>query len=204
MANKDLVIEKMITVDETGMPKAPSLQQLLDKDVRILYTRDKSPDKMQYLKEVGIIYYLADPNSPTHQQGLSDKECIARAIENYDLPKDYQPDILIYKIARRYHDQCITEAGVILQNILKAIHNANVAVGILNEALNEKLTSGIGKDDALEIIDIMDRLAKKSVEIPNLVKGLNEAYDNLVYEREQTTARGGTTVLSSMLADDGE
>lgn len=204
MAKNNLDINKLVTIDETGMPKAPSLQQLLDKDVRLLYTRDASKDKSKYLKEVGIIYYLADPNSPTKQQGLSDKECIQRAIENFDLPKDYQPDILVFKIAKRYHDQCITEAGIILENILKAIHNANIAVNILNEALNEKLTSGIGKDDAIEIMDIMDRLAKKSVEIPNLVKGLNEARENLIYEREQTTARGGVTVLSSMMADEDE
>lgn len=48
----------------------------------------------------------------------------------------------------------------------------------------------------------MDRLAKKSVEIPSLVKGLNEARENLIYEREQTIARGGQVILSSMDADE--
>lgn len=199
-----LQIEKLITVDDTGLPKAPSLTQLLDKDVKMLYVRDNTKNKINYLKEVGVIYYLADPNSPPRQQGLSDKECIKQAIENFDLPKNYEPDVLVYRLAKRYHDQCITEAGIILENILKAIHNANLAVNLLNEALNEKLTAGIGKDDAMEIMDIMDRLAKKSVEIPNLVKGLNEARENLIYEREQTTARGGVEVTSSMNADDDE
>lgn len=197
-------IEKLITVDDTGLPKAPSMTQLLDKDVKMLYARDITKDKINYLKEVGVIYYLADPNSPTKQQGLSDKECIKQAIENFDLPKNYEPDVLVYRIAKRYHDQCITEAGIILENILKAIHNANLAVNLLNEALNDKLTDGISKDDAMEIMDIMDRLAKKSVEIPNLVKGLNEARENLIYEREQTTARGGLEVTSSMNADEDE
>ena len=199
-----LQIEKLITVDDTGLPKAPSLTQLLDKDVKMLYVRDNTKDKINYLKEVGVIYYLADPNSPTKHQGLSDRECIKQAIENFDLPKNYEPDVLVYRIAKRYHDQCITEAGIILENILKAIHNANLAVNLLNEALNEKLTAGISKDDAMEIMDIMDRLAKKSVEIPNLVKGLNEARENLIYEREQTTARGGVEVTSSMMADEDE
>ena len=129
---------------------------------------------------------------------------IKRAIENYDLPDNYQPDLLVFKIARRYHDQKITEAGIILENILKAIHNANIAVNVLNESLNEKLSSGLSKDDALDVIDIMDRLAKKSVEIPSLVKGLNEARENLIYEREQTVARGGQVILSSMDADEDE
>lgn len=200
----NLDINYLVTIDDTGMPKAPTLAQLIDKDVRLLWTRDRSKNKEMYIKEVGVIYYLADPNSPTKQQGLSDNECIKQAIENFDLPKDYQPDLLIFKIARRYHDQKITEAGIILENILKAIHNANIAVNFLNEALNEKLGSGLSVEEANIIMDIMDRLAKKSVEIPNLVKGLNEAKENLIYEREQTNARGGQAVLSSMNADEDD
>lgn len=203
-AKNKLDVELLLTIDETGMPKAPTLQQLLDKDVRLLFTRDKDKEKSNYIKEVGVIYYLGDPNSPPRQQGLSDNECIKRAIENFDLPADYQPDLLVLKLIRRYHDQKITEAGIILENILKAIHNANLAVNFLNEALNEKLGSGLSKEDAVEVIDIMDRLAKKSVEIPNLVKGLNEAKENLLYEREQTTARGGQDVLSSMDANEDD
>lgn len=199
-----LSIENLVTIDDTGMPQAPTLSQLLDKDVRMLYTRDKSKDRSQYLKEVGVIYYLADPRSPTKQQGLSDNECIRQAIVNFDLPKDYQPDLLVFKIAKRYYDQRITEAGIIVENMLKLIHNANIAVNKLNEVLNEKLSGGVGIDDASIIIDIMDKISTKAVQIPTLVKGLNEARDNLIFETEQTTARGGSSVVSSMNADEDD
>ena len=69
-----LTIEKLITVDESGMPKAPSVRQLLDKDVLALYSRDNTPDKRRYLGDCGVIYYLGDPKSPVRQQGLSDSE----------------------------------------------------------------------------------------------------------------------------------
>ena len=72
-------IEKLISVDDTGMPKAPSITQLFDKDIRELYTRDETLDKSVYIKEVGVIYYLGNPNSPVRQQGLSDEEAQARA-----------------------------------------------------------------------------------------------------------------------------
>lgn len=199
-----LNIEHLVTIDDTGMPQAPTLSQLLDKDVRMLYTRDKSREKTQYIKEVGVIYYLADPRSPTKQQGLSDNECIKFAINNFDLPKDYQPDLLVFKIAKRYYDQRITEAGIIVENMLKLIHNANIAVNKLNEVLNEKLSSGVGIDDASVIIDVMDKISTKAVQIPTLVKGLNEARDNLIFETEQTTARGGSSVVSSMNADEDD
>lgn len=57
----NIVIEKMLTIDDTGMPKAPSLRQLQDKDVALLWQRDTTKDKRKYIGEVGIIYYLGDP-----------------------------------------------------------------------------------------------------------------------------------------------
>lgn len=82
-----LELDWMLTIDETGMPKAPTLKQLLDRDVSLLYTRDKSPNKEMYVKEVGVIYYLGDPKGPCLQEGLSEKEALKKAIENFDLPK---------------------------------------------------------------------------------------------------------------------
>ena len=93
-----LELDWMLTIDETGMPKAPTLKQLLDRDVSLLYTRDKSPNKEMYVKEVGVIYYLGDPKGPCLQEGLSEKEALKKAIENFDLPKNYQPDILVWKL----------------------------------------------------------------------------------------------------------
>lgn len=197
-------IENIITIDEFGIPKAPSLKQLLNKDVRLLYTRDKSKDKEMYVKEGIIIYYLGDPTSPPRQKGYSDKECIKEGIINAGLPEDYNPDLLVLKLAKEYYNGCITEAGLVLTNILKAIHNSNIAVDRLNEILNNKLNEGVSDEDANVIIDILDNLAKKSIQVPGLVKALNEAYENVVYEKEQTAGRGGVSITSSMSANDDD
>ena len=60
-------IDKIISVDESGMPCAPNPRQLLDKDVLALYSRDKTQDKKRYIAECGVIYYLGDPKSPCRQ-----------------------------------------------------------------------------------------------------------------------------------------
>ena len=65
----NITLEKLLTIDETGMPKAPTIRQLQDKDVLLLYTRDTTKDKRKYIAEVGVIYYLGDPKSPAKQQG---------------------------------------------------------------------------------------------------------------------------------------
>ena len=44
-----LIIENLISVDDTGIPKAPKINQIIDKDVFLLYSRDTSKDKKKYL-----------------------------------------------------------------------------------------------------------------------------------------------------------
>ena len=198
---KGLELDWMLTIDETGMPQAPNLKQLLDKDVALLWTRDKTPDKSQYIKEVGVIYYLGDPKGPCLQEGLSEKESLKRAIENFDLPKDYQPDILVWKLIKRYYNQRV---GAAMENVIvlkKGLHNNTLAASKLNELLNEQLSQGASLETAGSVISLMDSLNKKVSEMPALLKALQQAEENLLFEQEQTAGRGGEVVLSSMIEE---
>lgn len=198
---KGLDLDWMLTIDETGMPKAPTVKQLLDKDVALLWTRDKTPDKIQYIKEVGVIYYLGDPKGPYLQEGLSEKESLKRAIENFDLPKDYQPDILVWKLIKRYYNQRV---GAAMENVIvlkKGLHNNTLAASKLNELLNEKLNEGASLETAGTIIQLMDSLNKKVSDMPGLLKALQQAEENLLFEQEQTSGRGGEAVISSMIEE---
>jgi len=198
---KGLDLDWMLTIDETGMPQAPNIKQLLDRDVALLWTRDKSPDKIQYIKEVGVIYYLGDPKGPCLQEGLSEKESLKRAIENFDLPKDYQPDTLVWKLIKRYYNQRV---GAAMENVIvlkKGLHNNTLAASKLNELLNEKLNEGASLETAASIINLMDSLNKKVSDMPGLLKALQQAEENLLFEQEQTSGRGGEVVLSSMIEE---
>lgn len=198
---KGLDLDWMLTIDETGMPQAPNIKQLLDRDVALLWTRDKTPDKIQYIKEVGVIYYLGDPKGPCLQEGLSEKESLRRAIENFDLPKDYQPDTLVWKLIKRYYNQRV---GAAMENVIvlkKGLHNNTLAASKLNELLNEKLNEGASLETAASIINLMDSLNKKVSDMPGLLKALQQAEENLLFEQEQTSGRGGEVVLSSMLEE---
>lgn len=198
---KGLDLDWMLTIDETGMPKAPTIKQLLDRDVALLWTRDKTPDKIQYIKEVGVIYYLGDPKGPCLQEGLSEKESLRRAIENFDLPKDYQPDTLVWKLVKRYYNQRV---GAAMENVIvlkKGLHNNTLAASKLNELLNEKLNEGASLETAASIIQLMDSLNKKVSDMPGLLKALQQAEENLLFEQESTAGRGGETISSSMIEE---
>ena len=180
----DIVIEKMLTIDETGMPKAPNIRQLQDKDVLTLYSRDTTKDKRKYIAEVGVIYYLGDPKSPARQQGLSDIEALKMAIDNYDLPKDYVPDVLVKRLIDKYYTSNITEAGVALEALHKSIHLVSIAATKINEVLNKKLSAPMDEEGMTSILSFMDNVSKKIAEIPALTKALGVAYDNLRNEKE--------------------
>lgn len=195
-------INKLLTIDKTGYPKPPDIKEIQDKDVFQLYFRDKSPNKKTYIKEAGVIYYLGDPQSPARQQGLSDKEALKMAIDNYDLPKDYVPDILVKKLIDKYYYSCIGEAGVALEALQKSVHLISLAAVRINEYLNNKLSGDISNEDIGELLDRINIVQKQIQSIPGLISSLKTAYDNVREEKEQTIGRGGQDITSSMDADD--
>lgn len=200
--NNKLLIDSLIIIDDSGMPKAPTIRQLIDKDIRQLYNRDKTTDKKQYIAECIVIYYLGDPKSPAKQSGLSDPEALRMAIEQAGLEKNYIPDALVLKLIKRYYDENITEAGKVVENIFKTIHNINLSIDVVNSLLNEKLNSNITLEEIPNIMTLIDSVSKKAGDIPAILKKLEEAKQNLMYEKETELSRGGNAVLSSMDAED--
>lgn len=201
---KKIEIEKLIIIDESGMPKPPSVRQLMDKDILQLYARDNTPDKRTYIAECGVIYYMGDPKSPAKQKGLSDEEALREAIENFNLPKTYRPDDLVKKITAKYYRQNITEAGVAIEVLNQSVHLISIAATKINNLLSNLLENAIEKDDINAILVMMDSVNKRIDEIPSLTKALATAYENLRNEEENQLARGGKTIMSSMDADEDD
>ena len=201
MNNNKLLIDSLLLLDDTGMPQPPTLKQLIVRDVRELYRRDKTKEKKMYIAECIVIYYLGDPKSPAKQSGLSDPEALKMAIEQAGLPKTYIPDVLVLRLIKRYYEENITEAGKVVENILKGVHNINLSIDVINSLLNEKLKSNPTLEEIPIILDMMKRVNEQAGAIPAMLKKLEEAKQNLMYEKETEVSRGGQTVLSSMDAE---
>ena len=192
----------MLVVDDSGMPVPPTVRQLLDRDIRNLYARDKSADKSRYVAEAIVIYQLGDPKSPARQSGLTEGEALNYAIEQAGLPKDYMPDALVLRLIKRYYDENITEAGRVVENLLQTIHNINLGISQINRYLAEKLATPLDGENIGIILGLVDNVKKQAGDIPSTLKKLEEAKQNLMYEQETELSRGGNQVLSSMDADD--
>lgn len=204
MKATNVVIEKMLTIDSSGMPQAPNIRQLQDKDLALLWSRDTTSDKRKYIREAGVIFYLGDPKSPPRQRGLSDRECLKEAIENYNLTNDYVPDALVSKLIDKYYTENVTEAGVALEALQRSLHLSAMAATRVNELLNKKLSGAIADEDVNSILTLMDSVSKRIVEIPSLTKALGSAYENLRNETEEQIGRGKQNISSSMDADEDD
>ena len=201
--SKIVTIDSMLVVDDSGMPVPPTVRQLLDKDIRDLYSRDKTPDKKQYIAEAIIIYQLGDPKSPARQSGLSEVEALKYAKEQAGLPANYVTDRLVLKLINRYYNENITEAGRVVENIMQTIHNVNLVINHINKFLNEQLAKPTLSGEELQVVyNNIAAVKKEAGDIPSVLKKLEEAKQNLVYEQEAELSRGGNLVLSSMNADE--
>lgn len=200
--NYKLAIDSLIIIDDSGMPQPPTTRQLIDKDVRELYRRDKSKEKKNYIAECIVIYYLGDPKSPARQAGLSEAEALRMAIEQAGLERDYIPDSLVLKLIKRYYNENITEAGRVVENMIQTMHNINLMVSQINNLINEKLNHVLTLEETSSLLPIMDNFKKQASDMPGLLKKLEEAKQNLMYEQEAEISRGGGVVLSSMRAED--
>lgn len=197
----NLTIDSLLVLDDTGMPSAPDIRQLIDKDMRKLYNRDRTKNKSKYIQECIVIYYLGDPKSPAKQAGLSDAEALTMAIEQAGLPSDYIPDEVVLTLIHKYYEENITEAGRVIENIMKSVHNMNLLVNQMNNLINEKLKGTITIEDCATYTPIMEQIKKIAGDLPQMTKKLREAKENLLYEKETETARGGNVITSSMDAE---
>jgi len=205
MKTTGLVIEKLLTIDIiSGIAKPPNIRQLQNKEVSLLWSRDNTPDKSRYMKEVGVIYYMGDPKSSPRQRGLSDIECLKEAIENYDLPKDYIPDHLVAKLTGMYYAENITEAGMVIESLQRSVHLSGIASNRITELLNKKLSGAIDESEITGILTLMDAVNKRVIELPILTKALATAYENLRNEKEEQLGRGKQVIQSSMDADEDD
>ena len=126
---------------------------------------------------------------------------LKKAIENFDLPKNYQPDILVWKLIKRYYNQKAGAGMEAVLNIKRGIHNVALAASKLNELLNDKLSDGASLEDVPVVIGYMKQINDLANQFPNTIKALNVAEENLLYEQENVAGRGGVEITSSMIEE---
>ncbi len=146
-----------------------------------LWKRDKSKDKSNALRELGIIYFLCDPRSD--YMFITDEEERLNVIKEQEgLPKNWKPDEALEKAIKAYKLLTTTTSSLLLEDTKILIDKVRTQMKEID--LN-------AKDDKDKPIYTLNTITSTIKQIPSLVKELREAEESLNKElAEQGLMRG--------------
>lgn len=146
-----------------------------------LWKRDKSKDKSNALRDLGIIYFLCDPRSD--YMFITDEEERLNVIKEQEgLPKNWKPDEALEKAIKAYKLLTTTTSSLLLEDTRILIDKVRMQMKEID--LN-------AKDDKDKPIYTLNTITSTIKQIPSLTKDLREAEEALSKElTEQGLMRG--------------
>lgn len=198
MKKDSSVADELLTIDSQGFPCPPKLTQLLDKDIASLRKKHLNNDEA-YIKEAGVIYYVGDPKSPPRAQGKSEAECLKDAIEAFDLPADYKPDIIVRRLIKKNYKDRIGIVGLTLENLLHGMNLANKVVQMMNTKMSAFLDDPeLSDEQMLVAVNNIKIIQEQAKSIPSTMKAIETAYENYKAEQKIREIRGKEDFVPSM------
>lgn len=170
----------------------PSEEAFLIRPLRVLYNKDKSKTKENFMRQLSIIYFYADPRS-TYNYIIDDKERLKEIFKQEGLPEDYTLTKELKEAIDIYKKHVITSSYLLLQDTKVAIDKVrsflrDVDLTDLDEKGKPKYT--------------INSITTAIKQIPQLAKDLAEAEKIITKEIEEAgRARGGNT--NKTLFEDG-
>lgn len=167
-------------------------EALLVKPIRLLYNKDRSKSKEQFIKQMSYLYFYADPRS-SYNYITNDKERSKAIIAQEGLPKDFKPSEELEKAISIYRQLTTTTSLLLLQDTRIAVDKVrdflrNVDLNLL--------------DDKGKPVYTINSITATIKQIPQLAKDLAEAEKLVTKEiEEQGRARGSQG--NKTLMDDG-
>ena len=194
---------------EDGEVKPVTSREATIKEVRQILMRDKGSNgdsdgrkKLFAYKELGAVYWIADYRSPGRLNGYEGKELIEDAIRNFDLPANWEPDIVVLNLIEKYkHNADGGVAAEVLSEIAATFNLMLKTIKVIREKLTVKLQSpNVTEDELKSLINLSNELLKLAADIPKKTKEIEVAKELLKHTEDTTLiGRGGERISSSMM-----
>lgn len=167
-------------------------EALLVKPIRVLFNKDRSQSKEQFIKQMSYLYFYTDPRS-SYNYITNDEERSKAIITQEGLPKDFKPSKELEEAINIYKQLVTTTSLLLLQD-------TRIAIDKVRDFLrNVDLTL---LDDKGKPVYTINSITSAIKQIPQLAKDLAEAEKLVTKEiEEQGRARGSQG--SKTLMDDG-
>ena len=167
-------------------------EALLVKPIRLLYNKDRSKNKEQFIRQMSYLYFYADPRS-SYNYITNDEERSKAIIAQEGLPEDFKPSEELEKAISIYRQLTTTTSLLLLQD-------TRIAVDKVRDFLRNVDLNPL--DDKGKPVYTINSITATIKQIPQLAKDLAEAEKLVTKEiEEQGRARGSQG--NKTLMDDG-
>jgi|WetSurMetagenome_2_1015567.scaffolds.fasta_scaffold92228_4 hypothetical protein len=192
-----------------------AIPELADvKEFKMLFRSDRGMkgdhdgrDKIRAYAELGVIWWINEPNSPGIRKGYSDKDLLNDARKNFMLPDDWKPTAEFKNANTWYKEHRASIGKETYQELIRAIGTAKSYVGKVREKLETKLDNPNLEDAELKVVGgLIDKLLEIASTLPSRLKSLKDAESLIDAEAKErgNTIRGGANeeVTDSMRGHD--
>lgn len=191
------------------VPKVDTELLMLYKEFRELFDTRKS--KMQFNKEMLLIWYCVNVKSPGIKQGLSEKDLLETGCELVELEEWKADDTFTIALAKyKEIHESVTLSVRICKSLYRAFSNTDKIINTLSDIVEDKLEKLKVNDGANEltatmnlIISSQKDLLTMAKDIPKQIESLKEAEAKVIADDEliENELRGGGKIRNSMMPE---
>ena len=171
IVNGDIVINKveLLTI--------PEFKTILK---RTKHNETPAKKRDRVFSELAYIYHIADSKSLPNTKGYDLKEANFYAIEKAGLDKDWKPDEVILEAIEIYKEENSSIAKDTINELLKTFRFTNKVIIKVRVSIEEILdTEKLSKEQAAEVLGLIETSIKFGRDIPKLSRELNGAINEL-------------------------
>jgi len=191
------------------IPKVDTELLMLYEEFRELFNTRKS--KMQFNKEMLLIWYCVNVKSPGVKQGLNDKDLLVVGAEVLEL-EDWVADDTFKVAMNKYKEihENVTLSVRICKSLYRAFSNTDKIINTLSDIVEDKLEKLNVKEGATELTATMNLIISSqkdllimAKDIPKQIESLKEAEAKVIADDEliENELRGGGKIRSSMMPE---
>jgi hypothetical protein len=170
-----------------------SPQALMIKCFKRIWDEDKKDDKLQAVKELSLVYYMADERSD-YMYLLDKDERADQICLDLDFKKDWLRKAYINEAIAYYKRASTTTSTLLLESTRNVIQKISKYLDNLNMEERDHRTN--------KPIHDISKITASVEKIPKLVKALNEIEKEIVKEKEMK-AQSGTKDIGMGDTNDG-
>jgi hypothetical protein len=133
-------------------------------------------DREIAFKEFAYIYHVADPRSLANIKGESEKDAHVTATSLVGLDTDWKPSQDVTNAIMYYRTEMTHVGSDVVLELLKTFKYNKDVIEQVRRSIGDTLSKGkLSKDQAAEILGLIQTTIKLARDIPGLVRDLNKA-----------------------------